>query len=110
MRPESSARLSGMDAPFFRIRSIFSGLKGLLVLLTERSGGQYYASPPPPASAQWKTVVIPFTSFKKASWARDSNNRFDLSDLHTVSIGAHGVARRNNGKWTIEVANVQLVP
>ncbi len=86
------------------------GLKGLLVTLTEGGGGQYYADPPPPASAQWRTIVLPWSSFKKASWTRDANNRFDLADLRKVCIGTHGVAKPNHSQWTIWVANVQLVP
>jgi len=61
-------------------------LQGLLVSLHERDGSQYYASPAPPPAADWKTMTIPFTSFKLGEWSKDENGRLDVDQIASVSI------------------------
>lgn len=85
-------------------------LQGLLVSLHERDGSQYYASPMPPPAADWKTITIPFESFKLGEWSKDENGRLDVDQIAAVSIGVHGTASGAGGSGVIYAADVVFVP
>jgi len=86
------------------------GINGLLICLWESGGAQYYAEPPPQASSEWKTVTIPFDSFKLGGWSRDANNTLDLDQVTSIVIGMHGRTPDSTGSGTIQVADIELVP
>ena len=85
---------------------------GLLVTLGERSGAQYTVdvNSMPPASAEWRSVTIPFEKFALAGWAKDDNNHFDTDQINNVQIGCHGSAQGNDGTGTIWLRDVEFVP
>lgn len=85
-------------------------LQGLLVSLHERDGSQYYASPAPPPAADWKTITIPFESFKFGEWSKDENGRLDVDQIASVSIGIHGTASGAGGNGVIYAADIVLAP
>ena len=87
-----------------------AGIDGLLVMLMEASGTQYYADPAPPAAADWKTVTIPFSTFRRGGWSPDENDRLDLNEVRHVAIGMHGTAKPAHASGTITVTDVQFVP
>lgn len=84
-------------------------INGLLLMLIEQSGASYYADPAPAATAEWRTVTLPLSSFKLGGWSKDDNNRLDLTQLTRLTLGVHGQAR---GDGTIEVlvSQVEFVP
>jgi len=105
------AELEGYKALRFTYKATLpEGIDGLLVMLMERDGTQYYADPAPPASAEWKTVTIPFTSFQRGTWTKDENSRLDLNDVGSVAIGLHGTTADTRAKGTIWAADVQFIP
>jgi len=106
--PVPAAELEGYRALRFRYKAtVPQGLKGLLVTLHEQSGGQYYVEPPP--SADWTTLEVPFTKFKRAGWAKDPNGKFDLNQVNAITIGTHGTATKG-GSGTIWAADIEFVP
>lgn len=110
--PVAAAELDGYSALRFTYKAnVPDGMNGLLVTLQERGGGGYYADPAPQSSAEWKTITLPFSQFKFASWTKDPNGKFDPADIGSVSIGCHGVPK---GQGTVEgsimVTDVQFVP
>jgi hypothetical protein len=109
--PLPAADLEGYTALRFSYKAVLpEGIKGLLVTLWERGGGQYEEQNYPPPSAEWTTVTLPFDSFHVAGWSKDDNNHFDTEDISTVMIGVHGAASGGDGKGTIWVTDVELVP
>jgi hypothetical protein len=85
-------------------------LQGLLVSLHERDGSQYYASLAPPPAVDWKTLMIPFESFKFGEWSKDENGRLDVDQIASVSIGIHGTASGAGGNGVIYAADVVFAP
>jgi len=105
------AELDGYTGLRFTYKAdVPDGIKGLLVMLCERGRAQYCAEPPPQSSAKWKTVTIPFTSFKRGSWTKDENNRLDLDAIANIGIGVHGTAKAGHAKGFVMVKDVQFVP
>jgi len=86
------------------------GITGLLVVLTEEGGGGWLPPAPPPASADWTSVVIPFSELTLASWLRDENGKPDLDRITSIAVGAHGTASGQGGKGCIMLADIEFVP
>lgn len=106
-----SGDLEGYSALRFVYKAqLPKGIDGLLVLLTERNGAAYFADPPPAPTKEWKTVTIPFSSFKLGGWSHDANHRLDPDEIASVAIGAHGTATGDGGRGTIWAADVMFVP
>jgi len=87
-----------------------SGIPGLLVMLRERDGSQYYADPPPPPSDDWKTITIPFSNFTLGRWTRDENDKLDIAQIGSVSIGLHGTASEREASGYIMTSQIQFIP
>ncbi len=87
-----------------------SGIKGLLVLLTEEGGGSFYADPPPAATDKWETVDIPFKDLKFATWSRDADQVFAVDRFRSLCVGAHGVASGTGGDGEIIIRRIEVVP
>jgi len=105
------AELEGYCALRFTYRAkLPQGINGLLVTLWERDGSQYYADPPPPASEEWKTVTIPFQSFRLGGWSKDENQRLDLAQINTIVIGLHGTTSEERGSGIIWATDIEFVP
>ncbi|NOZ21917.1 MAG: hypothetical protein GXP25_12615 [Planctomycetes bacterium] len=105
------AELEGYKGLRFTYKAqIPKGIHGLLVMLRESDGTQYCAEPPPPASKDWKTVTIPFASFKRGGWSKDENNQLDLDQVSAISIGVHGTTTEKTGKGFIMTKDIQFVP
>ncbi len=106
--------MAGYAAIRFRYRAILPvGIQGLLVQIFEGDGSSYFADPPPPPSAQWRTAVIRFADLKFASWSRDENDRLDLGQVQSFSIGLHGTAapaRGGRAQGEIWFCDVELLP
>lgn len=106
--PLPPAELEGYRTLRFQAKAVLpQGLTTLLVILHEQGGGQYYAQPR--VSARWTTIEIPLSRFKRAAWARDADNRFDLGEVNKVTVGVHGTASKR-GRGTIWAADLELVP
>ena len=80
-----------------------------------RAGGepgdaQYYADPAPPATDEWKTVTLPFATFKLGDWTKDENSRLDLDQIISVIIGLHGTAEADSASGAIWAADIEFVP
>jgi len=106
-----SEELDGYSGLRFTYKATLpEGIKGLLVSLSEQTGGQHYADPPPPSSADWTTITIPFDQFKLAGWAKDDNGKLDVGQIRSVNIGTHGTSSGQGGPGLILVADVQFVP
>ena len=86
------------------------GIDGLLVMLIESDGTQYHAVPPPPASAEWKTITIPWSGFRRGGWSRDENDRLDRNEVGEVAVGMHGTATAEEAAGRISVSGAQFVP
>lgn len=109
--PVPTGELDGYSGLRFRYRAVLpEGITGLLVMLVENTGSQYVATPPPPASDAWTTVTIPVEGFRKGSWSKDPNNRFDLCDVSKVAFGVHGSATGAGGDGLIMAVDIALVP
>jgi hypothetical protein len=109
--PVPEQGLEGYRALRFTYKaSLPAGIKGLLVTLGEHGGGQYFADPAPPASADWTTITIPFENFKKAGWAKDTNEKLDLDQVDRLMIGVHGTASGAGGGGCIWVTDIEFVP
>lgn len=90
--------------------SLPPGINGLLLMLCEEGGAQYYADPAPSASADWTSLTVPFTAFKKASWTKDANEQLDLDRIARVCVGAHGAATGKGGDGCILLSGLDFVP
>ena len=90
--------------------SLPPGITGLLFILAEGNGACYLAEPMPGPSEQWRTVALPYSAFRLATWTPDPNSRFDPETLTTVWVGTHGAASGEGGPGWIEVAAIELVP
>jgi len=86
------------------------GIDALLVSVFEQDGSQYYATPAPPPSRVWRTVTLPFASFKLGEWSRDENGQLDLQQIRSVLIGLHGTAKAAPGTGVILATDVEFVP
>lgn len=105
------AELEGYRGLRFTYRATLPpGIQGLLVTVHERDGSQYYADPPPPPSPEWRTVVLPFETFRLGGWSKDENGRLDIDQISAVVIGAHGTAAGVGGEGILWVVDVELVP
>lgn len=101
----------GYQALRFTYKAILpKGIGHLFVALHEAGGAQYYTDELAPASAEWKTLTIPFARLKLGSWSKDDNGRLDLEQIASVSIGCHGTAADPLSKGTVWVAHIELVP
>lgn len=87
-----------------------AGIAGMLFILAEEGGACYIAEPMPGPSVQWRTVTVPYSALKRATWTPDANSRFDPETLTTVWVGTHGTADGEGGPGRIEVAVIELVP
>lgn len=87
-----------------------AGINGLLILLHE-GGGSFYNTVVVPASAEWRSIELPFASFKMASWnEKPSGDELDVSNVKRITIGCHGTATGDNGEGEIVVKKLELLP
>jgi hypothetical protein len=86
------------------------GIDGLLVSLLEHDGSQYCARPAPTPSNDWRTVTLPFDTFKLGEWSHDENGQLDLEQLGAIFIGLHGTAQGDKAPGVIYAADVEVVP
>ncbi len=63
-----------------------------------------------PASAEWKTITIPFAKLTLGNWSKDDNERLDLEQIASVAIGCHGTSAGALSKGTVWVAHIEFVP
>jgi hypothetical protein len=109
--PVPGAELEGYKALRFTYKAdLPKGIGGLLVCLWKSNGAQYCADPAPPPSSDWKTVTIPFESFKLGGWSRDPGGGLDLSQVVSVVIGFHGTATDSPAKGVIQVTDMSFDP
>ncbi|MCS7252462.1 MAG: hypothetical protein N2381_07570 [Armatimonadetes bacterium] len=109
--PFSDAELFEYSAlQFTYMAKLPEGIGGLLICLWERDGSQYYAEPAPPPSSEWRTVTIPFSSFKLGGWSKDENERLDLGQVECVVVGVHGTATGKDGSGFIIACDLKFVP
>lgn len=87
-----------------------AGINGLLVMLHE-GGGSFYTTIPVPASAEWRTIELPFSSFQMASWnKKPSGSTLEVAAITRLTIGCHGVATGDNGEGDFAVKKIELIP
>ncbi|NMA46855.1 MAG: hypothetical protein GX945_09875 [Lentisphaerae bacterium] len=87
-----------------------AGINGLLILLHE-GGGSFYNTIAVPASAEWRSIELPFAGFKMASWnEKPSGNELDVSNVKRITIGCHGTATGDDGEGEIVVKKLELLP
>ncbi|HUT32402.1 MAG TPA: hypothetical protein VNE39_02890 [Planctomycetota bacterium] len=88
-----------------------AGIAGLLVSVSERGDhSQYYAEQAPEASAEWAVADIAFGRLKLGPWSKDENDRLDLNEVASLTIGVHGAASEPKASGWIVVSEIELVP
>lgn len=111
LTPMAQDELAGYTALRFTYKaSLPKGITHLFVALREANGAQYYTDETAPATADWKTITIPFAALKLGSWSKDANGRLDLEQVASVAIGCHGTAAEPTSKGVIWVTDIELVP
>ncbi len=88
-----------------------AGIAGLLVSVSERTDhSQYYAEQAPPPSEEWTVADVAFARLKLGPWSKDENDRLDLGEIESVTIGLHGAATDAQASGWILVSEIELVP
>ncbi|UCH35789.1 MAG: hypothetical protein JSV65_05395 [Armatimonadota bacterium] len=109
--PVPVSDVEGYRALRFTYRAALpEGIKGLLISLWEQGGAQYEAMPYPPPTDEWRTITIPFDSFRLGAWSRDTSGQLELERVSRVVIGVHGAALGDGGDGTIWAADIEFVP
>lgn len=101
--------LEGYTSLRFLYRSGLPPDMRMLIQLTERNGAIYYVERSGPWPDDWAVMTIPFEEFGAASWGpRDPNERLDIVDIRSVTIGSHGTPREPEG--FIMATDIEFVP